>query len=143
MNFLEASVAEISDDGVRVQLTLSGEYVLTHRSGANLQVGQPVTLGIRPEHLAQVDADTGPAGDSVLNRTLSLVERLGEQTYLHCHDTDGGQAGGSLMAKIQGNSTAQPDDHIRMSVPAQHCHLFTADGRAVTLLQSLPRRTYE
>ncbi len=131
MNFLDASVADISDDGVKVQLTHSSEYVVTRRPGAELCIGQQVTLGIRPEHLAIIDSDTRSATDSVLSRTISLIERLGEQTYLHCIETDGEQAGSSLMAKIQGNSTARPRDSIRMSVPAQHCHLFTADGRAV------------
>ncbi|MEA9391279.1 sn-glycerol-3-phosphate ABC transporter ATP-binding protein UgpC [Acerihabitans sp. TG2] len=135
MNFLDASVVDIHHDGVGVRLTSSNEYVSTRQSSVNLTVGQSVTLGIRPEHLGMVDPGIPQTADSVLNRTISLVERLGEQTYLHCNDAEGGQASSSLMVKVQGNSAARPNDKIQMLVPAQHCHLFTADGRAVPQLQ--------
>jgi len=135
MNFLEAQVADITGQGVRVQLRQSGEYIVTRQSGANLTVGEPVTLGIRPEHLGIVDSTNVPTSHSVITRTLFLVERLGEQTYLHFNDDEDEQKSASLMAKVQGNSTACPQEKIQMTVPAEYCHLFTADGRAVQHLQ--------
>ena len=68
---------------------------------------------------------------STLTRSVSLIERLGEQTYLHLSDVNGVP----LMAKVQGNSADSPGDKIHVAVPAESCHLFTADSRAVQHLQ--------
>jgi len=132
MNFLDATVIDITDDGVLVQLADSKDHIMTRNSGAHLIVGQSVTLGIRPEHLEVIDSDISASeSNSILTRTISLIERLGEQTYLHLHDV----SGATLMAKVQGNSTSNPKDSIQIAIPAEFCHLFTADGLAVKHLQ--------
>ncbi|WP_233809752.1 ABC transporter ATP-binding protein [Paraburkholderia sp. HP33-1] len=130
MNFLQAKVVSSDALGVAVQLDGSGEMLRVSVSGAALTPSQPVTLGIRPEHL---QAGKPPAADSaemppqVIARKVALVERLGEQSYLHLDDP----AGAMLLAKVQGDTASQPGDTIRLTVPAPCCHLFTADGRAV------------
>ncbi|MBP7204417.1 MAG: sn-glycerol-3-phosphate ABC transporter ATP-binding protein UgpC [Propionivibrio sp.] len=132
MNFLDAVVKAILPSGVVVETAGSREPVLTHISGASLQVGEPVTLGIRPEHLFVVSPETAATPtSSTLTRSVSLIERLGEQTYLHLSDVNGVP----LMAKVQGNSADSPGDKIHVAVPAESCHLFTADSRAVQHLQ--------
>ncbi|GGP25315.1 ABC transporter ATP-binding protein [Silvimonas amylolytica] len=131
MNFIEGTVSDIAFDGVTVKLNSSNDFIKSSTGGSSLAVGQPVTLGIRPEHLVVREAgSTLAAGESAMSRTVQMVEHLGEQTYLHLQDP----AGGALMAKVHGDSTSRPNDIIQVVAPATCCHLFTADGLAVPFL---------
>ena len=85
MNFLPAVVTACDAHRTTVTLTPSGETFVLPRDGSALGAGTTVTLGIRPEHLT-----LGAAHDATaLARDVALVERLGEQTYVHL-DQPGG-----------------------------------------------------
>ena len=132
MSFLEAQVAETGPRGVAVKLNGSGEIVQTRIAGQGVRPGQPVSLGIRPEHLEEMARNAAPPeGVSVLERRISLVERLGEQTYLHLEDS----AATSLIAKLKGNSASDVGDSIRVGAEAGCFHLFDANGDALLHLQ--------
>jgi multiple sugar transport system ATP-binding protein len=100
-------------------------------SGAGLQAAQPVTLGVRPEHLEFVDTASATPSNDVLVRTVSLVEQLGEHSYVHL-DQPGGAV---LIAKAPGNTRLAPGDRVSLHVPRLACHLFTEDGFAAALLE--------
>ncbi len=51
MNFLDAVVESIEPGRVTVKLLQSDERLSAHVDGARLTIGQPVSLGVRPEHL--------------------------------------------------------------------------------------------
>ncbi|HKR46410.1 MAG TPA: ATP-binding cassette domain-containing protein [Paraburkholderia sp.] len=92
MNFIAATVQTLSHDGVTVRLDDSGEEVLAQVHGSGLHIGQAVQLGIRPEHFDHViegDARLPDPGGSMqtLHREVTLVERLGEHSYLHLDDS--------------------------------------------------------
>ena len=55
MNFLPGRVTAIDPQGVSVTLDETSESVRVMVSGEGLQVSQPVTLGVRPEHLEFID----------------------------------------------------------------------------------------
>jgi multiple sugar transport system ATP-binding protein len=71
--------------------------------------------------------------DGVLARTVSLVEQLGEHSYVHL-DQPGGAV---LIAKAPGNTRLAPDDRANLQVPRTACHLFTEDGFAAASLESV------
>ena len=119
MNFIDAIVDSVEEDGVRVTLAHGGEPLFACVDGSALQRGQPVTLGVRPEHL-RLDGD----GQSVACATV-LAERLGEHSYLHAD-----HAAGTLVAKAPGDSPIGVGERIRVHVPPQACHLFDAGGMA-------------
>ncbi|CDY78167.1 Maltose/maltodextrin transport ATP-binding protein MalK [Caballeronia glathei] len=123
MNFLPARVVSATDAGVRIRLDGTDEPIDTDVCGAGLQPDQPVTLGIRPEHL---DPAVAPARQHI-TRTVSLVEQLGEHSYLHL-DQPGGTV---LIAKAPGDRTPRQGDAVAFNVPRASCHLFTEDGFAV------------
>src|SRR5215469_15651669 len=58
MNFLPATVASVDAQGVTVALTQGGERLRVEVDGSGLQTAQPVTFGVRPEHLELADADS-------------------------------------------------------------------------------------
>ena len=122
MNFLPASVVAGDAAVVRVTLAHSGEALAIEADGRTLHAGQSVCVGVRPEHLLLAPQD----GNRIVRRVL-LVERLGEQTYLHFE-----QAGGEpLLAKAPGNVAIDAGAELALGMLAQHCHLFTDDGSAV------------
>ena len=122
MNFLPASVVAGDAAVVRVTLAHSGEALAIEADGRTLHAGQSVCVGVRPEHLLLAPQD----GNRIVRRVL-LVERLGEQTYLHFE-----QAGGEpLLAKAPGNVAIDAGADLALGMLAQHCHLFTDDGSAV------------
>ncbi|SDY63634.1 multiple sugar transport system ATP-binding protein [Collimonas sp. OK242] len=121
MNFIPAVVTRIGPGEVTVRLPGTDETVQVHAFDQSLQQGQAVTLGIRPEHLDS--SDTASAG---LTREVILVERLGEQTYVHL-EQPGGQP---LVAKAPGNTPIQRGERLRFGVHAACAYLFDASGVA-------------
>ena len=122
MNFLPARVVAGDAAAVRVTLEHTGEAITIAADGRALQAGQSVCVGVRPEHLL-----LAPQEGNRLVRRVMLVERLGEQTYLHFE-----QAGGEpLLAKAPGNVATEAGAELALGMLAQHCHLFTDDGNAV------------
>lgn len=112
--------------GVDVTLDHTNETMRVAVDGSTLQGGQPVTLGVRPEHLELV-AHGVSQHDAILTRTISLIEHLGEHSYVHLE-----QPGGSvLIAKVPGNARIEQGDRAVFAAPVRACHLFTEDGFAV------------
>ncbi|SAL41872.1 sugar ABC transporter ATP-binding protein [Caballeronia sordidicola] len=125
MNFMPARVMSANAQSVLIALDGTGEQIEVHANGDALMPSQAVTLGIRPEHLEPI---AGNASQQQIRRTVSLVEQLGEHSYLHLE-----QAGGAvLIAKAPGDRTPKQGENVAFSVPTASCHLFTEDGFAVT-----------
>ena len=127
MNFIDAAVDSIGAGSVTVKLAKSGERLVAHVDGQRLQQGQPVALGVRPEHL-RMEGD-----DQSIQCTVALAERLGEHSYVHAD-----HAGGSLVAKAAGDAAVRPGERISVHIPADACHLFDADGIAMRRTQREP-----
>ncbi|MGT2472066.1 ABC transporter ATP-binding protein [Paraburkholderia terrae] len=132
MNFLPGRVTAIDAQGVDVTLDHTNETLRVEVDGSTLQGGQPVTLGVRPEHLELV-TDDASRRDATLARTISLIEHLGEHSYVHLE-----QPGGTvLIAKVPGNARVEQGERVVFAAPARACHLFTEDGFAVKALNSV------
>jgi multiple sugar transport system ATP-binding protein len=115
-----------------VTLDTTLENVRVPVDGAALEVAQPVTLGVRPEHLEFIDTSS-LQDEAVLTRTVSLVEQLGEHSYVHL-DQPGGF---TLIAKAPGDTHLAPGDRAHLRVPRHATHLFTEDGFAAASLESV------
>jgi len=71
MNFIDGVVDSIEPGKVSVTLARQDEQLTAYVDGRRLQRGQPVTLGVRPEHL-RLDGD-----DQFIECATVLSERLG------------------------------------------------------------------
>ncbi|MFL6684329.1 ABC transporter ATP-binding protein [Paraburkholderia graminis] len=120
MNFIDGVVDSIEPGKVSVTLARQDEQLTAYVDGRRLQRGQPVTLGVRPEHL-RLDGD-----DQFIECATVLSERLGEHSYIHAD-----HAGGSLVAKAPGDTPIGSGERIRVHVPPEACHLFDAQGVAL------------
>jgi len=125
MNFLPARVVLGSAESVSIVLDGTNERLQVHANGEALRSDQAVTLGIRPEHLEPAASD---GSTQQISRTVSLVEQLGEHSYLHLDQPDGAV----LIAKAPGDKTPRQGESVVFNVPPASCHLFTEDGFAVT-----------
>jgi len=125
MNFLPARVVSGSMESVLIALDGTSERLQVFANGETLRPDQAVTLGIRPEHLEPA-ASNGSIQQ--ITRSVSLVEQLGEHSYLHL-DQPGGAV---LIAKAPGDRTPRQGENVAFNVPPASCHLFTEDGFSVT-----------
>jgi len=102
--------------------------------GSSLVASQPVTVGVRPEHLTlRGRGDENAASSLALTREVVLTERLGEQTYVHLDAPDGR----TLIAKVAGDARVERGARMSFGAPASACHLFGDDGFAIAPLQSI------
>ncbi|MBB5401992.1 ABC transporter ATP-binding protein [Paraburkholderia youngii] len=126
MNFIDAAVESIEPGRVTVALAAGAQKLVADVDGERLQRGQPVTLGVRPEHL-RLDGD-----EQFIQCATVVSERLGEHSYIHAD-----HAGGTLIAKAPGDTPLVAGERIRVHVPPAACHLFDEQGLA------LRRSTFE
>ncbi|UWE16843.1 ABC transporter ATP-binding protein [Herbaspirillum huttiense] len=128
MNFLPAQVVNAQDNGILIRLQHSEETLLVAAKGP-VQPGQQVTLGVRPEHM-----EIGSQGQYGITREVMLVERLGEQTYVHLDEP----AGQPLVAKAPGDAHIARGERLRVSVAPSCAYLFDQDGVALARTQVHP-----
>ena len=120
MNFIDGHIDSIEPGRVTVKLAHGDEKLAVCVDGTRLVRDQPVTLGIRPEHI-RTDGE-----DQSLRGVATLTEQLGEHSYIHAD-----YAGGALVFKAPGDTSTQPGERIALHIPADACHLFDADGIAL------------
>ena len=113
MNFLKA---EALGDG---RLRLPGQGGATVTLGRGLAAGQPVTVGIRPEHFVPAGQ-----GDCDLALSIDVAEHLGATSYLY----SGTKAGEPVVVQSGAGRGAKPGDRVTVGIPAARAYLFDADG---------------
>jgi multiple sugar transport system ATP-binding protein len=126
MNFLPAVVSSLTADRLVLQLDplCGGETLHLRNVWPGLAPGQPVCLGIRPEHM-QPGHD--PEAGATLSRAVLQVEHFGDC----CHVALGGGSAPPLIAKLPDHDTPRPGDVLALTLPAQACHLFDEAGFAI------------
>ncbi|MBD1551746.1 ABC transporter ATP-binding protein [Pseudomonas typographi] len=122
MAFLKGKVSAVDTGGCEVSLDAGLQLALPHSSAA-LKVGDPVTLGIRPEHL-----ELATAGQPGLSVTADVSERLGSDTFCHVL----ADSGEPLTVRLRGDLNNPYGQRLQLHLGAEHCHLFDANGDAVS-----------
>ena len=121
MGFLQGTVVGVHAEGCEVELDARCRLQLP-LGGTTLSLGDPVTLGIRPEHL-----NRSTDGSCQLEVKADVSERLGSDTYCHVIT----QAGEPLTMRIRGDFTPRYGESLKLTLDAAHCHLFDREGLAV------------
>lgn len=121
MNFLNGKLISANSEMAKIQLN-SGEYIKAMVNASSVQIGENVTVGIRPEHLV-----LGTESQSIV-RQVQWQERLGESTYIYLQ---GDIAQEPLVIKAPGQAHAYTGQRIALSLPASSLHVFTSNGYAL------------
>jgi multiple sugar transport system ATP-binding protein len=118
MNLVQGTV---EDNAVRV-----GSTVIPVPAGVPAAVGAAVTVGLRPESL-----ELAASGDG-MPATVSLVEELGPEAFLHAHLANGNGAtlsdGGPVIARVAPGALPGRGDLIRLRVKDDSMLFFDADS---------------
>ena len=125
MNFLNVDVCAIGKESITVEGAAVPRMELPI-DPAQCKEGEPLTLGIRPEH---IDAET--SAKKGVSARVNLVELLGHQTYVECEVA----GNGTMSALFNGNMIVSFGDKLQLSFKPEDCHLFRADGQALQRLK--------
>ncbi len=121
MNFLPGTCTKVGAEGATVSLITGGTITVPVEAPRSLE-GHQITLGIRPEHLSQA------GGDLSIDVIPNVVERLGVNTVAYAEL----EGVGTISALLPGSSPVAPETPATLSFLAADCHLFDADGIALT-----------
>jgi sn-glycerol 3-phosphate transport system ATP-binding protein len=111
MNFLEGT---FSADGHHV--VFDGMPIAVDPSIGRAHAGQPVALGIRPEHARLVAVGTPGS----VPATVDFVEELGAGRVIHSDIN-----GSTFAVAVTDHTMGQTGQPVALQLPAEHIHLFS------------------
>ncbi|ODT75899.1 MAG: sugar ABC transporter ATP-binding protein [Pelagibacterium sp. SCN 64-44] len=119
MNFLPAKVVGKDEGGASIELAQHAGVRLT-LPVAHAEIGQEVTLGVRPEHF-------GPAGAGAADLTLDVdvAEHLGSTSFVYA------RAGGEPLVIEREESRHEDDARITVSIDPAKAYLFDKQGQRI------------
>ena len=123
MNVLPGTLTAAAADHAQVTLR-DGTRVTALVDAQSGKPGEMVTIGVRPEHLRLAGR---PGDPTVVAGRASHIEQLGEASYLYIESP---AQDGFLTVRQEGDTAVTPGESVAVTIPAQHCHLFGAAGRA-------------
>ncbi len=122
MNFVDSSVKAVQNGTAEVTLP-GGDSIKVDCETGGLNTGDKVTLGARPEHLAE-----SGNGDGVIPGEVFVVEQLGGESYLYIRI----EGKDMITVTAHGESKLKAGNQIRIGMLANSVHLFNQEGLAVT-----------
>jgi multiple sugar transport system ATP-binding protein len=122
MNFLEGNVVE-SGGGKALELP-GGERLPMPRADA-ARVGEPMTVGVRPEHWRATGDGAG------LSLQAKFIERLGSSVNIHLRQPD--REGDSIIWHHVEPARVSEGETVRLVSDPAHLHLFDRNGQAIAI----------
>lgn len=133
MNFIEAELVEAHPQHALVRLA-TGDLVRCHVDATSGKSGDKLTLGVRPEHFY---LNTQSSKENLISTTVTFVESLGSVTHAYCTFPGVEDA---LTCELDGMADVHHGDLLKLTVPADACYLFNAQGRAFRRHQTMTRQ---
>jgi multiple sugar transport system ATP-binding protein len=120
MNFMDGKISGISDNNVEFELDNSQKMQVHCSPGDEMTTGEPLSVGIRPEHLELTEN-----GDTKLQGEVFAVERLGGETYLYVNT----EKNKELTVHATGDKVVGVGDLVSIGFSSKNCHLFNGQGQ--------------
>jgi multiple sugar transport system ATP-binding protein len=132
MNFIPTALEHVNTHAITMQLGgAAGELTVAGITpSASLRRGESLTLGVRPEHLVAVPAETRADSSrfaAILEGRVFVAEHLGGETYIYLKLADQS----TVVMRAEGNHAARVGDVLHLGVPVGACHVFEASGQAL------------
>ena len=124
MNFLSANVAENNGDSVCLAIDGGGALALPYAVPA--RAGDPVVVGIRPEHF-EVLLDIPDSHRANIAVHVDLDEQLGGETYFYCSTKTGEQ----LTIHQPGQRPLSGGEQLQLAIPPAAVHVFDETGAMI------------
>ena len=121
MNFLEGRFRSYQQGKATIELA-DGQLITLPARDIGLAAASPVTIGIRPEHIAL----TGDSSHFRIRFQSEVVERLGNATYLFGNSL--GTSG--FKIHIAGDRSVKLYEELDLAIHPTDCHLFDPQGIA-------------
>ncbi|RZJ01969.1 MAG: sn-glycerol-3-phosphate ABC transporter ATP-binding protein UgpC [Brevundimonas sp.] len=118
MNLIPATLVSAAAKSAVVK-TANGDEIKVAVDARAAEVGDAVTLGVRPEHLT-----VGGKTDSV-QAEVTFAETLGHATFAYARYDDT-----ALTVQLPGDVRPKVGHALGLKIPADQAHLFDADGQA-------------
>ncbi|KQY80261.1 ABC transporter ATP-binding protein [Pelomonas sp. Root1444] len=129
MNFIAGEVAALGAGYVDVKPAGSGVVLRTLVDGSGARPGDPVTLGVRPEHIRQ-----GGGPGNQLQSTVAFVESLGGVTFAYCPYPGLDEPLTCQFEGRNGCDRLRTGQALNLHLPAEALYVFDAEGRALRRL---------
>jgi multiple sugar transport system ATP-binding protein len=123
MNFLACALVSAADGTAIVRLQ-GGAEIPVQADARALKVGDPLTLGIRPEHIVPAQGET----DHPVRSHIQVAEHLGDTTFLYAEVAGSREP---LTVKAHPDVAFTAGDLALLHFPPQRCFLFDAEGRTL------------
>lgn len=123
MNFLPVRVVDVKEDAVQIEM-LDADHVSfwIPVEGMGLNVGDNVSLGIRPEHLLPCEHS-----EICIKGTVKVVEQLGHETQVYLELPAIKQ---NIVYRQNDIVLVKEGDEMAIGINPNRCHLFREDGTA-------------
>ena len=117
MNFIDSKILSKNAKSTEVDIMGSGKLNVPKIS-ENIQEGDIIKIGIRPEHLILNDKK-----DALWESKVFVVEKLGSGTYLYLE-----KEGDPLVVHTGGDTNIKVGDTVKIGFDPFRCHLFNNKG---------------
>ena len=138
MNFIEGKVSALDSEYLEIKLS-NGTITQAYVESQELAVGDSVTIGIRPEHMEEgsgaggaLDGKVNLEGKVVLEGKVTLVEQLGEASFIYLQLDDGTE----MIVRASGESTTTIGERIKICFSSDSTHVFNQNGQAMRRLKA-------
>ncbi|HTI00967.1 MAG TPA: TOBE domain-containing protein, partial [Acidisoma sp.] len=129
MNLLPSAVQATGPEGVTVGLP-GGGTLLVPVATDGLASGQPVSLGLRPEHIGIGEA-VGGAGEAFLPARAQMVEHLGGEVLAHVQLADGT----AINVKTHGHGDIGRASELQLGLRGELAYVFDQSGSCLPALR--------
>jgi multiple sugar transport system ATP-binding protein len=118
MNFLPGTLA-LGGDARAIRIGGTDLPLAPDRPVDGAVDGQPVLLGLRPEHLTRAHGEAPAEGCFRCDATIELVQPTGSRSYATFR-----LAGEPVMAELQAHDVSRPGEHVRIDVNMTRASIF-------------------
>ncbi|WP_404401152.1 ABC transporter ATP-binding protein [Pelagibacterium halotolerans] len=118
MNFMAAKVIETGADTATLELVNQGKAQLTVPVTGPLKPGDDITLGVRPEHFGDENAE-----GSKLSLKIDVAEHLGATSYIYANT-----ATEQLIIEREESRAELGREEITVTIPSARAYLFDSAG---------------